>query len=91
MKNNMAFTLTNNDEMFFFYFYRRFLSTDHRKNKKDYFFGRVEKDYALPHLSGEKIYDMVLEYSGIVFDFESNKQKFYSFGLTHNWIKQSIL
>jgi len=30
------------------------------------------------------------EYSDIVFGFQSGKQKFSSFGLTHNWIKRSI-
>ena len=33
---------------------------------------------------------MVLEFGDIVFIFQSSKQKFSSFGLTYNWVKQSI-
>jgi hypothetical protein len=32
----------------------------------------------------------VSEYGDIVFGLQSGKQKFPSFGLTHNWVKQSI-
>jgi hypothetical protein len=62
------------------------LPTDHRyrKNIKDFFVGRVEKDVAPPCLSGEELYDMVSEYDDIVFGFQSGKQKFSGFGLTHN-------
>jgi len=60
-----------------------------RKNRKDFFVGRVERDVAL-FLWGEELYDVVLEYNDIVFGFQSNKQKFYGFGLTHNWVMQSI-
>jgi hypothetical protein len=68
------------------------LPTDHiyRKNIKDFFIGRIKK-YVIPlHLFGEELYDVVSEYGGIVFSFQSGKQKFYSFGLTHNWVKRSI-
>ena len=34
---------------------------------------------------------MVSEYGDIVFGFQSDKQKYPSFGLTHNWVKRSIL
>jgi len=61
-----------------------------RKNRKDFFVDRVERDVTLPLLWGEKLYDVVSEYNDIVFGFQSNKQKFYGFGLTHNWVMQSI-
>jgi len=61
-----------------------------RKNKKDFYIGRVESDVVLLLPSDEELYDMVSEYDDIVFGFQSNKQKFPGFGLTHNWIKQSI-
>ena len=66
---------------------------DHRyiKNINDFFVGRIEKDVAPPRLSGEELYNVMLEYGDIVFDFQSGKQKFHSFGLTHNWVKQNIL
>jgi len=37
------------------------LSTDHkyRKNRKDLFIGRDERDVAIPVPSGEELYDMV--------------------------------
>jgi len=40
-----------------------------RKNRKDFFVGRVERDVALPLLWGEELYDVVLEYNDIVFGF----------------------
>jgi len=36
------------------------------------------------------LHDVVLEYDDIVFGFQSGKQKFPGFGLTHNWVEQSI-
>jgi hypothetical protein len=71
-----------------FYYHLRFLSTDHKykKNRKDFFAGRVERDVVL---SGEKLYDVDLQYEGIMFGFQSGKQKFPSFSVIHNWIKQS--
>jgi hypothetical protein len=62
----------------------------YRKNRKDFFVGRVEKDVAPPRLSGEELHDVVSEYSDLVFGLQSVKQKFSSFGLTYNWVKQSI-
>jgi hypothetical protein len=43
-----------------------------QKEQKNFFIGRVEKD-APSHLSGEELYDIVLEYSDIVFGFQSSK------------------
>jgi hypothetical protein len=51
---------------------------------KDFFITRVEKDVASPLLLGEELYDMMSEYSDIVFGFQSSKQKFLGFGLIHN-------
>jgi len=63
MENNKAFTLTNGGKASFFYYHRRFLPPNHRyrKNRKDFFVGRVEKDVAPPCLSGEELHDVVLE------------------------------
>jgi hypothetical protein len=61
-----------------------------RKNNKDFYIGRVESDVVLLLPSDEELYDMVSEYDDIVFGFQSNKQKFSGFGLTHNWVKRSI-
>jgi hypothetical protein len=89
MENNKAFTLANKGKASFFYCHRRFLPLNHRyrKNKKDFFVGKVEKD-ASPRLSGEELHNVVLEYGDIVFGLQSGKQKFPGFGLTHNWVKQ---
>jgi len=91
MENNKAFTLTNGGKTSFFYCHRHFLPTNHRyrKNRKDFFIGRVEMDVAPPRLSGEELHEVVSEYGDIVFGFQSGKQKFPSFGLTHNWVKRS--
>jgi len=92
MENNKAFTLTNRGKASFFYCHCRFLPMNHiyRKNIKDFFIGRVEKDVAPPRLSGEELHDVISEYGDIVFGFQSSKQKFPGFSLTYNWVKRSI-
>jgi len=92
MENNKAFTLANRGKASFFDCHCRFLPLNHRyrKNRKDFFVGRVEKDVASQRLSGEELHDVVSEYNDIVFGLQSGKQKFHGFGLTHNWVKQSI-
>jgi len=69
MENNKAFTLTNGGKASFFYCHCHFLLPNHRyrKNKNYFFVGRVEKDVALPRLSGEELFDVVSEYGDIVF------------------------
>ena len=62
----------------------------YRKNRKDFFVGRVEKDVSPPRLSGEELHDVVSEYDDIVFSLQSGKQKFPGFDLTQNWVKRSI-
>jgi hypothetical protein len=56
----------------------------YRKNRNDFFVSKVEKDVAPPRLSGEELHDVVLEYGDIMFGFQSCKQKFSDFGLSHN-------
>jgi hypothetical protein len=92
MENNKAFTLTNGGKASFFDYHRRFLPHNHRyrKNRKDFFIGRVENDVAPLRLSSEELFDVVSEYGEIVFGLQSGKQKFPGFGLTHNWVKRSI-
>jgi len=86
MENNKAFMLTNGGKAFFFYCHHHFLLPNHRyrKNRNDFFVGRVEKDVAPPRLSDEELLNVVLEYGDIVFGLQSGKQKFPGFGLTHN-------
>jgi hypothetical protein len=50
----------------------------------------VERDVPQPLLSGENLYNVVSEYGDIVFGFQSGKQKFLGFYLTHNLVKRSI-
>jgi hypothetical protein len=61
MENNKAFTLANGGKASFFYYQCRFLPLNHRyrKNIKDFFVGRVEKDVASLRLSGEELHDVV--------------------------------
>jgi len=75
MENNKAFTLKNEGKASFFYCHCHFLSHNHkyRKNRKDFFVGRVEKDVAPPRLSSEELHDVVLEYGDIVFGLQSGK------------------
>jgi hypothetical protein len=63
-----------------------FLLTDHkyRNNIKDFFVGRVERDIAPPIPLSKEFYDMVSQYEGIIFDFQSGKQKFLGFRVTDN-------
>ena len=71
MENNKVFTLVNGGKVFFFDCYRRFLLFNYRfrKNRKDFFVGRVEKDVVFPRFSGEELYYVVSEYGDIVFGF----------------------
>jgi hypothetical protein len=39
----------------------------YRKNRKDFYVGRVEKDVAPPRFSSEELFDVVSEYGNIVF------------------------
>jgi hypothetical protein len=75
MENNKAFTPANGGKTSFFDCHRRFLPLYHRyrKNIKDFFVGRVEKDVASLHLSGEELHDVVSEYGDIVFGLQSGK------------------
>ena len=59
MENNKAFTLTN--ESNFFYCHRRFLPPNHKykRNIKDFFVGRAEKDVVSLCLSGEELHDIL--------------------------------
>jgi hypothetical protein len=72
VENNKAFTLTNGGKASFFYCHHSFLPPNHRyrKNIKDFFVGRVEKDVA-PCLSGEELHDVVSKYGDIVFGLQS--------------------
>ena len=75
MENNKAFTLINRGKALFFNCHRHFLPPNHkyRKNIKDFFVGRVEKDVAPRRLFGEELHDVVSEYSAIVFGLQSGK------------------
>jgi len=92
MENNKAFTLTNGGKASFSDYHLRFLPHNHRyrKNKNNFFVGRVEKDVASPCFSYEELHNVVSEYSDIVFGLQSGKQKLPGFALTHNWAKRSI-
>jgi hypothetical protein len=61
MENNKEFTLTNGGKTSFFYCRQYFLLMNHRyrKNRNDFFVGRVEKDVAPLCLSGEELFDVV--------------------------------
>jgi len=92
IENKKAFMLANGGKDSFFDCHSRFLPLHHRyrKNRKDFFVGRVEKDVASPRLSGEELHDVASEYGDIVFGLQLGKQKFPGFGFTHNWVKRSI-
>jgi hypothetical protein len=60
------------------------------ENKKDFFVSKVERDIRPPVSSSEELYNVVLQYNDIVFGFQTGKQKFLVFYVTHNWLKRSI-
>ena len=78
MENNKAFTLVNGGKASFFYCHRRFLPLNHRyrKNRKDFFVGKVEKDVASPHLSGEELHHVVSEYGTLCLAFNQVSKSF---------------
>jgi hypothetical protein len=45
----------------------------YKKNRNDFFVGRIEKDVASLRLSREELHDVVSEYGDIVFDFQSSR------------------
>ena len=61
-----------------------------KKEQKDFFIGRVKRNGAPLVLSGKELYDVVLQYKGISFSFESGKQKFPVFNGTHNLVKRNV-
>ena len=61
------------------------------KYRKDFFIDKFERDVTPSVPLGEELYDVVSQYEGIVFSIQSGKQKFHGFGVTINWVKQSIL
>jgi len=65
----------------FFYCHYRFLPTKnkYRKNQKNFFVGRVERDVILLVPSSEELYDVVLWFESIVFGFQSKKEKAFWF------------
>jgi len=75
MKKNKAFTLTNGGKASFFTVTvvscHRITGT--KKNRKNFFIDRVEKDVAPPHLSSEELHDVVSKYDDIVFGLQSSK------------------
>jgi len=93
MENNKAFMLTNEGKASFFYCHRRILPPNHRyrKNRNDFFVGKAEKEL---HPRVFLVKNCMMLYQSTVIlclvSNQSGKQKFPSFGLTHNWVKRSI-
>lgn len=54
----------------------------YKTNRKEFFVDRVERGVVLRVLLGKELYGMVLQYMGIVFGFQSNKQKVPGCGVT---------
>jgi hypothetical protein len=73
LKIKNAFISINGGKTSSFDYHRRFLSSDYkyRKNIKDFFVGRVERDVAPLLPSGEELYNMVSKYEDIIFGFHS--------------------
>jgi hypothetical protein len=46
--------------------------------------GLLERDVATLVLSSKELYDVVLQYEDIIFDFQFGKKKFSNFGVTYN-------
>ena len=83
MENNKAFTLINKGKMSFFYCHRRFLW-------KGFFYWHSWKGYFTFVSFWWRIVWRGVKVWCIVFGFQSGKQNFLGFGLTYNWVKQSI-
>jgi len=60
-ENSKAFTLTNDSKTSFFNCHKWFLPMDHkyRKNRKDFFIGKVERDVVPQLFLGEELYDVM--------------------------------
>ena len=91
MKNNKAFTLTNCNKNIFFYGYRRFLPTYHKSERT-----RTSLFIELKGMLHRHFFwvrnCMMWCYSTMTLCLVFNpvSKSFFGFGLTYNWVKQSI-
>jgi hypothetical protein len=85
MENNKTFTLTNGGKTSYFDCHQHFLPIYHkyRENRKDFLLVELKR-ILHPRIFLVKNYMTWCEYGDIVFGFQSRKQKFSGFGLTHN-------
>jgi hypothetical protein len=86
-ENNKAFILTNGGKTSSFFLFPPAIldnGSQLKKNRKDFFVGRVERDVAPSLLSNKELYDAMSQYDDIMFGFQSGKRKFPGFGVTHN-------
>jgi len=89
MENHKVFSLTNGGKTSFY------ISTGGSCQsitsiEKTFLIEKVEREVTPSVPLGEELYDVVSQYEGIVFGIQSGKQKFHGFGVTINWVKQSI-
>ena len=89
MDRSKAFTLKHGRKISWFDCHRQFLPIDHvlRRNKGPFYENRLEKDQPPRRLSGEEIWEAV---SSILKVIEQGPCRIEGYGVTHNWLKQSI-
>ena len=90
MERSKAFTTLNFHKVCYFDCHRQFLSLNHayRRNKKSFKKGRVETSPPPPRLSSLDVWNKVAH---LLLCLESQEEKdFPSYGVEHNWKKQSI-
>ena len=89
MTNTKAFRLQHGKKPSWFDCHRCFLGMQHalRKDKKNFYKGRVEKDPCFPYLSGQEMWDLVKDLPTAM---ESPCHYPDGYGETHKFTKQSI-
>lgn len=92
MEHTKSFRLSNGRKQSWFDCHRQFLPSHHsyRRQSRQFFKGRIEKDSPPPRLSGEEIRRRVSELPSQTYDTFGNPKQLVNFGDTHNWVKRSI-
>ncbi|XP_021279209.1 uncharacterized protein LOC110412894 [Herrania umbratica] len=92
MERSKAFILDHGKKPCFFYCHQQFLPLNHpfRRQRDKFIKKRVERDFSIPHLSGEEILSRLNLLPNIPFGTKCGEEKIPSYGVTHNWVKKSI-
>ncbi|XP_017978213.1 PREDICTED: uncharacterized protein LOC18609182 [Theobroma cacao] len=93
MEHSKAFILDHGRKPCFFDCHRQFLRSNHpfRRQRDKFIKKRVEYDLPFPQLSSEEILSRLNSLPDLPFGTKCGDQKISGYGVSHNWVKNSIL